>query len=337
MSAGVSGDRIALRVSRREVAAALMVVLCTQPFFVAAQDKFPSKPIRVIVPFPPGGINDTVARPILTKMGEIMQTSFVVENRPGASGTIGTSAAARSDADGYTLLLGAASTMAVVPHLMKALPYSPTGDFAAVGGLASVPSVLITAKSEKFSDLSAIKTEGAAGKKQLTFGSAGAGTSHHMQMVLLNMKTGWSMMHVPYKGSGPAMGDLLGGQIDFLLDPLPTALPQVQAGKVKPIGISSAQRSSLLPNVPTFQELGVKDFEVNTWFGLFAPVKTPKPVIDQIYKALDAAMNDPAIAKTMQSRGMEPLKKSPDEMNKYVVRENVLWKDVIEKEKISID
>ena len=133
------------------------------------------------------------------------------------------------------------------------------------------------------------------------------------------------------------MGDLLGGQIDFLLDPLPTALPQVQAGKVKPIGISSTQRSSLLPNVPTFQELGVKDFEVNTWFGLFVPAKTPKPVIDQIYKALDAALNNPVIAKTMQSRGMEPLRKSPEEMNKYVVRENVLWKDVIEREKISID
>lgn len=337
MSAGYLECRISLCRRRWSTAAAVLAALLLQPCVLSAQEKFPSKPIRVIVPFPPGGINDTVARPILVKMGELLNTSFVVENRPGASGTIGTAAAMRAEPDGYTLLLGAASTMAVVPHLIKTVTYSPTADFAAIGGLATVPSVLITAKAQKYPDLAAMKSESKSGKAQTTFGSAGPGTSHHMQMVFLNMKLGLPLMHVPYKGSGPAMGDLLGGQIDFLMDPLPTALPQVQAAKVSAIGISSANRSPLLPDVPTFQELGVKDFDVGTWFGLFAPVKTPKTVIAQISQALDAALRDPVISKTMLSRGMEPLLKNSAEMNNYVIRENALWKDVIEKEKISID
>jgi tripartite-type tricarboxylate transporter receptor subunit TctC len=323
--------------SRRTLIAALAGAALLAPALATAQDKFPSKPIRVIVPFPPGGINDTVARPVLKKMGDILDIGFVIENRPGASGTIGTAAAARADADGYTLLLGAASTMAVVPHMMKSVPYAPTKDFAAIGGIASVPSVMITGRLDKYPNYAAVLADLKARPGALTFGSAGPGTSHHTQMSFLNLELGTSMLHVPYKGSGPAMADLLGGQIDFLMDPVPTTVGQVQAGKVVPIAITSAKRSPLLPNVPTFIELGVKDFDVSTWFGLFAPARTPPAVLASLTSALNAALRDPEIVQAMAAKGMDPMPKSPTEMAQYVAQENVLWKGVIEKTKIGLD
>ena len=302
-----------------------------------ASAPFPTKPIHVVVPFPPGGINDTVARPILKKMGELLNIGFVIDNRPGARGTSGTAAVARAEPDGYTLLLGAASTMAVVPHMMKSVPYSSTRDFAPIGGLASVPSVMIAGSQARYPDFAAVLAELKKRPGELTFGSAGPGTSHHTQMSFLNLQLGTSMLHVPYKGSGPAMADLLGGQIDFLMDPLPTTLAQVGGGKIVPIAITSAQRSPLLPNVPTFIELGVRNFEVSTWFGLFAPVRTPPAVLAALTEALNAALRDPAIAQAMSARGMDPLIKSPAEMAQYVAAENVLWKGVIEKTKIGLD
>ncbi len=307
------------------------------PLMGTAQNTFPSKPVRVIVPFPPGGINDTVARPIFQKMGEILNVSFVIDNRPGASGTIGTAAAARAEPDGYTVLLGAASTMAVVPHMMKSVPYAPTTDFAPIGGIASVPSVLITGRADKYPNLAAVVAEAKKRPGSLTYGSAGPGTSHHVQMTYFDMQMGISMLHVPYKGSGPAMADLLGGQVDFLMDPLPTTLPQVSAGKVVPIAISSAKRSPLLPSVPTFAELGVPNFEVSTWFGLFVPARTPAPVLNKLAAALDAALRDPAIVQTMNARGMTPLLRSPAEMAAYVAQENALWQDVIRKNAMGMD
>ncbi|QHI97751.1 tripartite tricarboxylate transporter substrate binding protein [Xylophilus rhododendri] len=314
-----------------------LLALAGLPQGAVAQERFPAKPIHVVVPFPPGGINDTVARPILKKMGDLLNIGFVIDNRPGASGTIGTAAVARAEPDGYTLLLGAASTMAVVPHMMKTVPYSSTRDFAPIGGLASVPSVMISGHPAQFPDFAAVLAELKKRPGELTYGSAGPGTSHHTQMSFLNLELGTSMLHVPYKGSGPAMADLLGGQIDFLMDPLPTTLAQVGSGKIVPIAITSAQRSPLLPTVPTFIELGVKNFEVSTWFGLFAPARTPPAVLATLTEALNAALRDPAIAQGMASRGMDPLLKSPAEMAKYVAAENLLWKGVIEKTKIGLD
>ncbi len=302
-----------------------------------AQPDFPAKPVHVIVPFPPGGINDNVARPLLQKMGEILKTSFVVDNRPGASGTIGTAAAARAPADGYTLLLGAASTMAVVPAMMQNVPYKSLQDFVPIGGIATVPSVLISAKRAQYPDFAAVRAAARAKPGSLTFGSAGAGTSHHVQMEFLNLDTGLSMLHVPYKGSGPAMGDLLGGQIDLMMDPLPTALPQAQAGKVVPLAISSAKRSPLMPDVPTFVELGVKDFVVSTWFGLFAPAGTPEPARKVLMEALATALRDPAISAAMAARGQDPMPMTPAELGAHVQAEATLWKGVVDKTKISLN
>lgn len=307
------------------------------PFMAHADNNYPDKSIKVIVPFPPGGINDTVARPVLKKMGDILGTSLVVENKPGASGTIGTMGAAKAEPDGYTLLLGAASTMAVVPHMIKAVTYNPVTDFVPVGGIASVPSVLITGKKQAFPDYASFVKAAQQKPGTLTFGSAGAGTSHHTQQTFLNLQQGLQMLHIPYKGSGPAMGDLLGAQIDFLMDPISTAIVQIQSGKVQALGITSAQRSPLLPQVPTFAELGVKDFEVSTWFGLFAPKGTPAATVQKVEAALAQALKDAEVQQFMDERGMSILNKNAAAMQQYVAAENQLWKDVIQKTKIAID
>lgn len=294
-----------------------------------AQGKYPDKPIRVIVPFPPGGINDVVARPILQKMGELMQGSMVIENRAGAGGTIGATAAARAEGDGYTLLLGAASTMAVAPGMYANPGYAPDKDFVAIGGMASVPSVLLTAKGEKFKRLQDMVAAAKAAPGTLNFGSAGAGASQHVQMELLKSRLGLNMVHVPYKGGAPAMTDLLGGQIDFMLEPLPTALPNLQAKKLVGLAVSKAERASALPDVPTFQEAGVPDFLVSTWFGLFAPASTPPAIIQQLGAALARALQDPVLAKSMRDRGIDPMPMETAEFTRFAARERERWKAVV--------
>jgi len=309
----------------------LAFALCALGLHAApAAAQFPSKPVTVIVPFPPGGITDTVARMVVQKMADIARTAFVIENRSGASGIIGTTAVARAAPDGHTLLLGAASTMAVVPHVMN-VSYAPNRDFVAVGGLASVPSVLISAHKDTYPDFAAVLRESQRAPGQLTFGSAGIGTSHHVQMSFLNLQTGMSMLHVPYKGSGPAMADLLGGQIDFLMDPIPTALPQVRANRVVPI---AAARSPLLADVPTFIELGVQDFVVSTWFGLFAPAATAPEIVERLGNVLVQALQVPEVVASMQSRGVDPMPKPPREMAEYVAQENMRWQRVMTQTKI---
>ena len=303
----------------------------------SAQPKYPDRPIRVIVPFPPGGINDVVARPVLQKIGELLQTSMVIENRAGAGGTIGATAAARAEGDGYTLLLGAASTMAVAPAMYANPGYAPDKDFSAIGGMAAVPSVLLTAKTDKFKRLEDLVSAAKAAPGTLTFGSAGAGASQHIQMELLKSRLGISLTHVPYKGGAPAMTDLLGGQIDFMLEPVPTAMQHVQAKKLTGLAISKAARAAALPDVPTFQEAGVADFLVTTWFGLFAPANVAPPVLRQLEAALIKALQDPALAKSMQERGIDPMPMDAAEFARFAARERERWRTVVQQSGIKAD
>lgn len=296
---------------------------------VFAQGTYPDKPIRVIVPFPPGGINDVVARPILQKMGELLQGAIVIENRAGAGGTIGATAAARAEGDGYALLLGAASTIAVAPSMYANPGYAPEKDFVAIGGMASVPSVLLTAKADKFKRLQDMVAAAKAAPGTLNFGSAGAGASQHVQMELLKSRLGLNMTHVPYKGGAPAMTDLLGGQIDFMLEPLPTALPNLQAKKLVGLAVSKAERATALPDVPTFKEAGVSDFLVSTWFGLFAPAATSPAIVQQLGTALARAQQDPALARSMRERGIDPMPMETAEFTRFATHERERWKAVV--------
>jgi tripartite-type tricarboxylate transporter receptor subunit TctC len=325
------------RSRQRWLAVSVAAVVALASGAAGSQPKFPERPIRVIVPFPPGGINDVVARPVLQKMGELLQGAMVIENRAGAGGTIGATAAARAEGDGYTLLLGAASTIAVAPAMYSHPGYAPDKDFSAIGGMASVPSVLLTAKTDKFKRLQDMVSAARASPGTLNFGSAGAGASQHIQMELLKSRLGIHLTHIPYKGGAPAMTDLLGGQIDFMLEPVPTAIQNVQAKKLAGLAISKAERAAALPDVPTFQEAGVADFLVTTWFGLFAPASVPPALQRQLEAALAKTLQDPALAKSMRERGIDPMPMDSNQFTRFAASERERWQTVVQQSGIKAD
>ncbi|WP_158618423.1 tripartite tricarboxylate transporter substrate binding protein [Candidimonas sp. SYP-B2681] len=298
---------------------------------------WPDRAIKMIVPFPAGGINDTVARLTATYLGEELKTSVIVENRAGAGGTIGTMSAVNSQADGYTLLLGATSTIAVAPHLYKNVGYSPSKDLVALGGIASAPSIAVTAADSPWSDLGALVAADKKDPAAINYGSAGAGTSHHIQTELLKLRTGSQWMHVPYRGGAPAMTDLMGKQIDLLLEPLPTALPFVQSGRVKALGVTTLQRSAVLPDVKTFHEQGITDYEATLWFGLFAPVGVPAEVSSKVSDALRRVFARPDVKQDLRQRGIDAYPDGPKQFADFVEAEIKLWGDVITKAKISVN
>ncbi|CAM4229865.1 Tricarboxylate transport protein TctC [Bordetella tumbae] len=308
------------------ILAVAAVLSCT-----AAVAAYPERPITVLVPFPAGGINDTIARPVLQKLGEALETSIVVENRPGASGAIGSSQAARAKPDGYTLLLGAASTLAVVPQLNTNAGYHPLDDLVPVGGIASVASVLITGRKDTYSTLPAVHAAAKARPDLLTYGSAGPGTSQHMQMAQYNLAQGLQMMHVPYRGGAPAMTDLVGGQVDLMMEPVATALPQIRGGRVLPLAISQKTRSALLPDVPTFAEAGVPGYEVSTWFSLMAPAGVDADVLQRLSDTLVQVLADPEIVKALGDRGVDAMPLPSAAMKAYMAQEYALWGKVIKE------
>ena len=295
----------------------------------AAPDRWPERAVRVIVPFPAGGINDTVARIAFTHLGTALDTSIVVENRPGAGGTIGTLSAVQSPADGYTFLLGAASTIAVAPQLYRNAGYKPETDLVTIGGIGSVASVAVTAADSSWKTLDQLIRQDKEKPATLHYGSAGAGTSHHVQTELLKLKTGAQWIHVPYRGGAPAMTDLIGKQIELLMEPLPTALSHIQSGRVIALGVSSSQRSPALPDVPTLQELGIQDYEATTWFGLFAPKDLPENISDKMSAALQKALQSDALRKDFESRGIDVYTADRQAFAQFVEAETALWGKVI--------
>lgn len=299
-----------------------------------AHAAYPERAITVLVPFPAGGINDTIARPVLKKLGESLGTDIVVENKPGASGLIGSSQAARAKPDGYTLLLGAASTMAVVPQMNKAAEYDPLTDLTPVGGIASVASILVTGKPDAHPNLKAVHTAAQAKPGSLTYGSAGLGTSQHMQMAQYNVGRDLSMMHVPYRGGAPAMTDLVGGQIDLMMEPVATALPQIRGGKVVPLAISQQSRSPLAPDVPTFAEAGLPEYVASTWFSLMAPAGTDPVTVALLSDKLVEVLADPEIVKNFEARGIQTMPLPAAKMADYLRQEHALWGRVIKEANI---
>jgi tripartite-type tricarboxylate transporter receptor subunit TctC len=298
------------------------------PAAARAEDAYPSRPVRALVPFPAGGINDTIGRLLFRTLATELKANIVVEDKPGAGGTIGTITAINQPADGYTLLLGAASTIAVAPNLYKNAGYTVSKDLIAIGGIASVPSVVIVSVDSPYKNFADLVAADKARPGSLDYGSAGYGTSHHMQAELLNIRAGTHFRHIPYKGGAPATVDLIGGQIALLVDPLPTSLGNVKAGRVRPLAVTTDVRSSTLPDVPTLKELGV-DYNASTWFGLFVAANTPEPIVAKISAALTAAMNDPVLKQDFLSRGIDPMPMGRDEFNAYVKAEDKTWADVI--------
>ncbi|WP_256985583.1 Bug family tripartite tricarboxylate transporter substrate binding protein [Bordetella genomosp. 1] len=297
---------------------------------------YPERPVKWVVPFPPGGAMDSIARTLGEAMGRELGTSFIVENRAGAGGNIGAATVARAAPDGYTIMI-AANGMAVNPALYRDMTYDPQKDFAPVSLLAVVPNVLVTNPARN--DVSSVQdviAKARAKPGHYSYASAGVGTSIHLAGELFVSRAQIDMLHVPYKGSGPAIADLLGGQVDYMFDSITSAKPHIQSGKLRALAVTTAKRSSALPDVPTVAEAGLPGYELMPWFAAFAPAGTPPEVIARLNGAMRQALADPKVKSTLDSIGAEPIGGSPDALRDHLAKETAQWAALVKERNIKI-
>ena len=303
---------------------------------VVAQE-WPNKPIRWIVPFPPGGAMDVMARALAEKSSKSLGQAVVIENKPGAGGNIGADFVARSDADGYTMMITSIG-MATNKYLYPKLSYDPVKDFSPVSLIAIVPNVLVTnATQPNVKTFSDVVSNAKAQTGKLTYASAGNGSSIHLAGEVFTSMAKIDMQHIPYKGSNPAVTDLLGGQVNYMFDSITSAKPHIDSGKLRPIGITTSKRSKALPNVPTIAESGLPGYEVTPWFAVFVPAATPKPIVNKLNAALLDALKSPEIKAKFDGIGAEPLGTTPDELASYLNKEIERWGKVISTNNIKSD
>ena len=301
-----------------------------------AQD-YPSKPIRIVVPWPPSGNVDITARTIAPALGEALGQQVIVENRAGAAGTIGSAAVARSAPDGYTLLLGSSGTITAGPAVFKTLPYDPVKDFIAVGGIQSVPIVLTAAPKTPVTNYQEYVALAKKKDGQLSIASAGSGSSNHLAIELLIRQANLKLLHVPYKGSGPALTDLLGSQVESMMDQLTASIGHIRDGRIKALAISSRKRSPLLPEVPTLDESGVKGYEASTFTGIFAPSGVPPVVLDKLSSSLRKALLNDAVRERYRQMGVELIEMSQPEFAAYVREDLEKWRRVAREGNIVVE
>jgi tripartite-type tricarboxylate transporter receptor subunit TctC len=297
----------------------------------SAQDSYPSRPVRMVVAFAAGGPTDTVARIIGARMGELLGQQIVIENRAGAGGNIGADFVAKSSPDGYTLLMATVSSHAINPGLYKKMPYDPVRDFSAVGQVGVQPTLLSVHPSVPATDLKSLVALVKADPGKYTYGSSGIGSILHLCGEQLKAAAGGlNIVHVPYRGSAPMMGDLVGGQISMAFDAMPTALPQVQSGKIRPLGAGVAKRVRALPDLPTLQEQGLRGFECYTWNVIVAPADTPAPIIATLNAAINKSMEDPAVLGRLQDNGVDPTPNvTPQQAGDFIKAELAKWAPII--------
>jgi len=294
---------------------------------VSAQT-YPTAPVKLIVPFPPGGSVDMVARMVGKRLSETLGQPVLVDNRAGASGNIGAETAARSPADGYTLFVTSSGVLAANMHLYKKIPFDPFKDFAPVIRLVNQPNILMVHPSVPATSVKEFIALAKSRPGKVTVGSAGIGTGQDIAAQQFTMMTGASLLHVPYKGGAPALSDLLGGQIDGMFETAPTALPYVKQGKLRALAITSAKRSSLLPDVPTVSEAGVPGYESVTWIGLVAPAGTPKPIIDRLNAELQKALNGD-MGRQLAEVSLDPIGGTPKEMADAIRQDSASYAQII--------
>lgn len=305
--------------------------------FAQAQPPYPSKPIRFVVPYPAGGPLDTVARLLGQKVGESLKQPVIVENKPGAGGNIGADMVAKSAPDGYTILMGAVATHAINPTLYAHIPYDAERDFAPITQLASTPNVLVVNPKLPVSNVKEFIAYAKAHPGQLNFGSGSTGSAGHLAGELFNTMAGVKMVHVPYKGAAPAMQDLIGGQIQLMFDNLASSLGQMRAGKVKALAVTTAKRSPLAPELPTIAESGLPGFNINTWFGVFAPAGTPRPIVDELHDEFVKALDAPDVREKMLTMGAEPVGNTPEQFAAYIKSEGRKYAKLIKQSGAKVD
>jgi tripartite-type tricarboxylate transporter receptor subunit TctC len=303
-----------------------------------AAEPYPIRPIRMIVPFPAGGTTDIFARQVGDRLSRALGQSVVIENRGGAGGNIGSDAVAKAEPDGYTIVMGTVGTHAINPSLYRQMPYDALRDFKPVAFVAGVPNVLVVnPRAVKATTVQAFVAEAKAAPKALTMASSGNGTSIHLSGEMFRQMTGTPFVHVPYRGSGPAVNDLVGGQVDLMFDNLPSSIEQIRAGNLRAIAVTSARRSAALPDVPTVAEGGVPGFEAASWFGLFVPARTPDAVVERLNAEVRKALSDPDAQKRFADIGGEIRSYAPDEFRAFVAGELEKWAKVVKESGARID
>jgi tripartite-type tricarboxylate transporter receptor subunit TctC len=303
---------------------------------VQAQE-YPTKPIRLIVPFAPGGLADTSARAVAEKLGARLGQSVVVENRPGASGNIGMQAVAQSAPDGYTLVLGFDGTVVINPHIFAKTGFDVLNDFAPVTKLGDATLLLVAHPSVPAKNIMELIAYEKTRPGTLSYGTSGTGGTPHLAGELLNQRTGTKFVHVPYKGGGQAVIDVVGGQIPLVFTAVASAQQHVKSGKVIGIGVSSGKRAASLPEVPTFAESGLTDFVVDSWVGILAPAKTPKPIVERLQRELAAVLNDPDVRDRYATLGIEPVGNTPEQFGAQIRADLARWEKVVKQAGIKVE
>ncbi len=299
-----------------------------------AQASYPERPIRLVVPYAPGGSADIVARLVAEAWGKAAGGTMVIENRAGAGGNLGVDSVAKAEPDGYTLGLQTVS-LAINPALTPKMPYDTLKDLAPIGMVASSQHVLVANPKVPASNVKELVALLKSKPGKYSYGSAGAGSTFHMAAELFKSTAGVSMVHIPYRGGGPALVDTMGGQVEMSFPVLSAALPHIQAGKLKALGVTGPARSPLLPGVPTIAEAGVPAYSFETWFMVFAPARTPQPVIDKLNAALRQTLTAPAVRERMAKEGFEPLPSSPAEARSRLQREMPQWAKLVKERGIT--
>ncbi len=329
-------------IRRRLLATAAAVTAA--PLAVLAQAPWPSKPVRIVVPFPAGGTTDILARAIAPELQRVFGQAFVVDNKPGAGGNTGGAEVAKAANDGYTLLMGTVGTHAINPSLYPRMPYDHVKDFAPVTLVAGVPNVLVvnpaTAQKYGINSVADLTRVARANPGRLNVASSGNGTSIHLSAELFKTLTGTFMLHLPYRGSGPALIDLLAGNVDLMFDNLPSALPHIKSGRLKALAVTSGQRSQAIPDLPTVAEAGgapLKTYEASSWFGLLAPAGTPADIVSRLQQETAKALAAPAIRERLQSQGAIPSGMAPAEFVKFIDLETKKWAQVVKASGAKVD
>jgi tripartite-type tricarboxylate transporter receptor subunit TctC len=322
-----------LLASLTSIATLAAAVLSAPSVLAQNSSSYPSRPIRLIVPYPAGGPLDLVARALADKLREPLGQAVLVENKPGAGGNIGADLVAKAAPDGYTLLLGAVATHAINPYLYAKIPYDPNRDFTPITRLAVVPNVLVmnpdrarTLKIESVTDLISYAKKNPG---KLNYASGGNGSAGHLAGELFKSTLGVSMVHIAYSGAPPAQIGLIGGQTELMFDNLASAAPQIRAGKLKAYAVTTAQRSSFFPDIVTLSESGVANFDISTWFGIFAPANVPAPVITQLHKEILKAMDSSELKERLSKMGADPATMTAVEFNKFIISEQTKYQKVI--------
>ena len=317
-------------------------LLCLTALPAAAQANWPTKPVRIVVPFAAGGTTDILARAIAPELSRVFGQQFIVDNRSGAGGNVGSEIVAKSAPDGYTLLMGTVGTHGINRALYDKLPYDPIKDFAPITLVAGVPNVMVMqtekARSLGINTVADFIRYAKANPGKVNMASSGNGTSIHLSGELFKSMSGIYMVHFPYRGSGPAMLDMVGGTMDVMFDNLPSSMPQIKAGKLKALAVTSAQRSGALPDVPTIEQAaGLKGYDASSWFGLLAPAGTSPEVVNRIQQEVAKALSTPAIKEKMLAQGAIPSGNTPAEFARLIDTEHQKWARVVKVSGAKVD